>query len=32
MMNAIDILKDRGLKKTAQRVMLINILQKKVFR
>ncbi|GHU88913.1 hypothetical protein FACS1894155_04750 [Bacteroidia bacterium] len=28
-MNAIDILKNRGLKKTAQRVMLINILQKK---
>jgi Fur family ferric uptake transcriptional regulator len=27
-MNAIDILKNKGLKKTAQRVMLINLLQK----
>ncbi len=28
-MNAVDILKSKGLKKTAQRIMLINILQKK---
>ncbi len=28
-MNAIELLKSRGLKKTAQRVMLINVLQKK---
>ena len=28
-MNAIDLLRNKGLKKTAQRVMLINILQKK---
>lgn len=27
-MNAIELLKSKGLKKTAQRVMLINILQK----
>jgi Fur family ferric uptake transcriptional regulator len=29
-MNAIELLKDKGLKKTAQRVVLINILQRKV--
>ncbi len=28
-MNAIDLLRNKGLKKTAQRVMLINILQKR---
>lgn len=28
-MNAIELLKSQGLKKTAQRIMLINILQKK---
>jgi Fur family ferric uptake transcriptional regulator len=27
-MNAVDILKEKGLKKTAQRIMLINLLQK----
>jgi Fur family ferric uptake transcriptional regulator len=27
-MNAVDLLKNKGLKKTAQRVMLINLLQK----
>jgi Fur family ferric uptake transcriptional regulator len=27
-MNAVDILKNKGLKKTAQRIMLINLLQK----
>ena len=27
-MNAIDLLKSKGLKKTAQRIMLINLLQK----
>ena len=28
-MNAIELLKNKGLKKTAQRIMLINILQEK---
>ncbi|MDR2038488.1 MAG: transcriptional repressor [Bacteroidales bacterium] len=28
-MNAIELLRSKGLKKTAQRIMLINILQKK---
>lgn len=28
-MNAVDILRGKGLKKTAQRIMLINILQKR---
>ena len=28
-MNAIELLRERGLKKTAQRIMIINILQKK---